>query len=50
MKYHKITKNLMLARKCYSYKIPLISKIIWIFNRIIFCCDIPVTVKLGENV
>lgn len=58
MKYSRINKsmrNVILSRKLYLKKIPIIPKILMSVNRIIFSCDIPytadihTTVKFGHN-
>lgn len=48
MKGHLVTRNLHIAQKAYAMNIPLIPKLIWIMNRIVFSCDISASVKTGK--
>lgn len=49
MKKHLVTKNLNVAQKALLKHVPVIPKLLWIINRIIFSCDIPPSVKSGDN-
>lgn len=39
-----------LSRRLYLYKVPLIPKILWAVNRIIFSCDLPFKANVDESV
>lgn len=43
MKWHRF------AHKCYSRNIPLLPGLIYRLSRIVFSCDIPASVEIGEN-
>lgn len=50
MKTNKVGKIYNLSRSLYLRKIPLIPKLLWIINRIIFSCDIPYTANIHSTV
>lgn len=50
MKKHLVCRTSSMARKLYLRKIPVLPKLIWVFNRIVFACDIPFTANIDESV
>lgn len=50
MKRNMVGKIFVASRKMYLMKIPIIPKVLWMVNRIIFACDIPYTAKVDYSV
>lgn len=50
MNAHLVCKTLHAARFCWLHKIPLIPKLLWCVNRVIFACDISYKANIDRTV
>ena len=50
MKNNIVGKIVNLSRKLYIKRIPILPKLLWVVNRIIFACDIPYTADIHPTV
>ncbi|MYL49350.1 serine acetyltransferase [Halobacillus litoralis] len=50
MKKNIVSKIYNLSRTLYKYKVPIVPKFLWAFNRIFFSCDIPYQADIDSTV
>ncbi|MBG9979942.1 serine acetyltransferase [Facklamia sp. DSM 111018] len=50
MNQNIVMKMYNFSRKCYEKRLVFLARMCWMFNRIIFCADVPYTAKIDPTV
>ena len=50
MKKHLVGRSISLARKLFLKRVPLLPKLLWTFNRIVFACDVSLMADIDRSV